>query len=326
MAYEFLGLDVEVPFGPADGAINGPNMESIVHHIRQTLESPLEITRWGSVTFNGGEGNGPTYGQVYYHNKLTGQTVNSLGLPSVGIAVMESYFPGLLMEAEERGKTLIPGISPAKGEDPLSVLPEMAERLVEAGAKRIDVNYSCPNKVVEGGGREPILSHDIETMEEVDQAVVGRVGPDIWVIRKIAPLVGDKKALIPETAEYFSRVSGQVAISFNTVGGQSILTENGEPALDLPDNLGGLSGPATRVIGRSMLSEFRSRLPLSVQIDSPLGVDSGDEVYERTEVGGANFTSGVTLFIENEGRGIDYRQTGVQVTREFFDKKQAAFG
>lgn len=323
MAYEFLGLDVEVPFGPASGAINGPNVDSIIEHTRQVLASPLEVTRWASATMNGGEGNAPLYGRVYYHNSITGQTVNSLGLPSVSIDVMEKVFPDLQKEADDRGKAIIPGVSAAKGENPLEVLPEMAERLVAAGAIRLEVNYSCPNKVEEGGGREPILSHDLETMEEVDQSILERVGLDIWLLRKLAPLVGEKKRLLSATAGYFSTVSGLVAISFNTIGSQAILTEDGDPALDVPGNLGGLSGPATRVVGRNMLHEFRSRLPASVQIDSSLGVYDGAEVYERTEVGAANFTSGVTLFLQNEERGINYRQTGEQIRREFFARKEA---
>ena len=294
---EFLGIEAEIPFAPAAGAINGPNVDSIIEHTRQVLRSPLTFSRWASATYKGGEGNEPKYGRAYYHNPLTEQTVNSLGLPSVSIDTMEQIYPDLEKEAEDRGKVIIPGVSAAAGDDPMHVLPEMAERLVAAGAKRIEVNYSCPNKIVEGGGREPILSHDLETMMEVDEEVIKRVGTDIWVVRKIAPLVGEKRELISLTAQYFAKAAGKIALSFNTIGGQSILTEYGELALHVPNNLGGLSGPATRLVGRDMLAAFRSLLPESVQIDSALGVYSGKEVFTRVDEMGANISSGVTVFL-----------------------------
>lgn len=324
MAYEFLGVEAEIPFVPGAGAINGPNVDSIVDRTQQVLRSPLTFSRWASATYNGGEGNEPVYGRVYYHNRLTGQVVNSLGLPSVSIEVMEEVFPDLQKEAEDRGKVLIPGVSAAVGDDPVQVLPEMAERLVEAGASRIEVNYSCPNKITDEGGREPILSHDLEQMQEVDELIIDRVGLGVWVVRKLAPLVGERKKLIAPTAEYLSQVPGLVAISFNTVGGQSILTEEGEPALGVPNNVGGMSGPATRLIGRRMLQEFRERLPESVQIDSALGVYDGAEVHERVDVLGANIASGVSIYFDNEERGISYEQTSRRIADQYYAAKEAA--
>ncbi len=324
MSYEFMGIEMEIPFAPASGAINGPNVDSIVDRTQQVLRSPLSLSRWASVTYNGGEGNEPKFGRVYYHNKVTGQTVNSLGLPSVSIEVLEQVYPDLHAEAEDRGKTIIPGVSAAVGDDPLEVLPEMAERMVESGAKRIEVNYSCPNKVTEDGGREPILSHDLETMMEVDERIIARVGLDIWVLRKIAPLVGQRKSLIVPTANYFAQAPGKVGLSFNTIGGQSILTEEGDPALDVPNNVGGLSGPATRPVGRNMLRVFRELLPASVQIDSTLGVFNGADVHERVDEMGANVSSGVSIYWENEERGIDFYRTGLYIADGYYAAKEAA--
>lgn len=57
---EFLGIETEIPFAPAAGAINGPNVESIIQRTREVLASPLTFTRWASVTYSGGEGNAPS--------------------------------------------------------------------------------------------------------------------------------------------------------------------------------------------------------------------------------------------------------------------------
>jgi hypothetical protein len=77
MSYEFLGHETEVPFCPSAGAINGPNVESIKRLNSLVLASPLDFSRVASITFNGGFGNGPKHGRVYYHNPLTGQTINA---------------------------------------------------------------------------------------------------------------------------------------------------------------------------------------------------------------------------------------------------------
>lgn len=319
MSEIFKEYNTDFPFGPAAGAINGNNREEVEIKIKDSLRSPAPITPYGSITWYGGVGNAPEYGGVYYHNQATGQTVNSMGLPNIGIKDAEVMHPELQIIADAEGKMLVPSMSPGKGEDPTEVLPDMAYRFVKAGAKIIEINYSCPNKIVEGGGREAVLGNDLETMFEIDDKVIVSVGEDVIVIRKLPPYVGDKKVLIPDVAKGFSKVKGKVVLGLsNTVGGQQILTELGDPALRVPGNLGGLSGPATVEIGRNQLRQFRELLPKRIGIISCLGVTTGYEVHRRVSEMGADLAAGVTVFIENEThRGMTYGQTAQEIAEQY---------
>jgi len=242
-----------------------------------------------------------------------------MGLPNISIVEAEAMHPELQELADAEGKILAPSMSPGKGEDPTEVLPEMAHRFVRAGAKVIKINYSCPNKIVGGGGREAVLGNDLETMFEIDDKIVATVGEDLIIVRKLPPYVSDKKILIPEVAKRFSNVRGKVVLALsNTIGGQYILTELGDPALNVPGNLGGLSGPATIEVGRDQLRRFRELLPHHVGIISCLGVTNGQEVYRRVDEMGADLAEGVTVFIENEThRSMTYGQTAQELAEEY---------
>jgi dihydroorotate dehydrogenase len=319
----FAGYEIDFPFGPAAGAINGPNAEEIRNKIRDVIRSPAGFALWGSLTWTGGLGN-DHYGRTYYHNYLTGQTVNSMGLPNVSINQGVKIQRELGKEAEAEGKPLIPSISPGKDEDPLVLLPGMAYALADSGAKIIEVNYSCPNKIT-GEGREPILGYELDTMLEIDDAIARAVGHHVLIIAKLPLYVAEKRALIPAVADGFGRARGRRALGLsNTLGNQQILTEFCEPALDVPGNLGGLSGPALKETARDQLVEFRSSLPEEVRILSYNGVDSGREIYHRVDELGADLAGGVTVLWENEKRGQSFGQTLTELAEEYAEEPSGA--
>jgi dihydroorotate dehydrogenase len=312
--YDFEG----VPFGPAAGAINGPNEEEIRVHIKDVARSQAEAVKWGSLTWNGGLGNAEIFYPVYYHNPATGQTVNSMGLPNVGhdrgLALQREMQP--IVEAE--GKPLIPSFSPGKGEDPFEVLPQMAYDFAEAGTKILEVNLSCPNKILEGEQREATLGHDREIVDELDDRIRAEVGSAITIIYKEPPFVGEHSLLMPRVEEFYHRVHRKTAANFsNTIGGQRIPNESGDPALGVPGNLGGMSGPYTKEAGRRQLRELGPRLPKAIGAFSCLGVDSGYEVFYRVDELNADYTEGVTLFWENQKHGISFGQTMHRVAEEY---------
>lgn len=315
---EFAGYEIEVPFGPAAGVLNGTNEELLVERIKDCIKSPVGIVPFGSNTWEGSVGNEPVYGVVYYHNEKTGQTVNSMGLPCVGFKKAKELYPELQKVAEGAGKPLVPSVSPGRGEDPARVLPDMVEGFAEIGAPAVEVNYSCPNKIADGGRREPILAFDIDQMEEIDREIVNCVGDSIVVIRKLAPYVGPHKSLIPKVGEMLARADGQVWVSLsNTIGSQRIPGQLGEPALKVPDNLGGMSGPYTAEMARDQLERFKKVLPQRIGVISCNGVMDGQEVFHRTEHLRADLTGAVTLYFENERHGISYGETGKRVAEQY---------
>ena len=314
----FAGYDVEVPFAPAAGVLNGANEELLEQQISDVIRSPAGVVIPGSFTWLGGLGN---EGTVYYHNKMTGQTANSMGLPNISGPRAAGLYPKWKEIGDFYGTPVMPSVSPGKGEDPTKVLPDMVEMFVEAGAPAVEVNYSCPNKIDEQGGREPILGYDLEQMEEIDQEIVRRVGDAVVIDRKLPPYVGEKRLLIPAAGEIFSHADGRVVLSMsNTLGGQQVLTERGDPA----GNLGGMSGPATREVGRDQLKQFKDILPKDIGTISCLGVDSGKEVFHRVDELEADLACGATVFIENETLGISYGQTCQRIAEEYAEEVEAA--
>jgi dihydroorotate dehydrogenase (fumarate) len=315
---EFAGYEIDVPFGPAAGVLNGSNQELLVEQIRQCLRSPVGLVTFGSITWEGGPGNEPEYGVVYYHNEGTGQTVNSMGLPNIGFHAAQRLYPEMKHFADEAGKPLVPSVSPGKDEDPLEVLPRMVEGFAEAGAPAIEVNYSCPNKITGEGTREPILAFDLEQMQEIDEEVVHRAGTDITIIRKLAPYLSDKRTMIPEVAALFTEASGDVWLNLsNTIGNQHVLDEMCEPGLKVPDNLGGMSGTYTGKMACDQLKRFREVLPREIGIISCNGVINGAEVFRRVHDLGADLTGGATVYLEWEKYGVSYGETGQRIAEAY---------
>ncbi len=309
---EFLGHEVDFPFGPAAGAINGVNIEEILQKSREILRSPAGSLEIGSICMLRSTGN-ESYGRTYYHDARTGRTVNSEGLPNVGVETAEdTVVPYLSRLARDQGKPLVVSVSSTKDEDPTKVLPELAERVLLAGATAVETNYSCPSIITSGGGRKPILGFNPEKLALTHDAIAARIGDALW-IEKLPPYIEENTFIVSAVLEALGRTrwANYLAIS-NTIGGISILDDTGKPALDVPGNLGGLSGSATSEVGMQQLQMMRKKIPVEVGIISSLGIKTGKDVLDRKDAG-ADFTTGVTRYFE----GGNYGRTTLEVVHEF---------
>jgi dihydroorotate dehydrogenase (NAD+) catalytic subunit len=201
----------------------------------------------------------------------------------------------------------------------------MAYQFAEKGAYIMEVNYSCPNKRGQEGVREPMLGHNLEAMWAVDGKIQDAVGPDILVIRKLPHYSRKHPEFLAPVIEGFAKMTkgknaGRIAVgASNSIEDELVTTEDGEPALDTPDHLGGLGGPATQPDARSELAYLREGLPRSIGIVSMLGVNSGAEIYHRTNELGADFTEGATILLENYEKGISFGDTIRGLAREYYD-------
>src|SRR5206468_10755600 len=135
-----------IPFGPAAGAISGLNIEEIKRKILDVAASDAAFVKWGSVTMFRNLGND---GKTYHHNEVTGVTSNSIGLSNPGLNVALQVQKEMQPQVEAKGKELIPSFSIVAGEDPLKILPVMAAKFANIGVKRMEINYSCGNKLSE---------------------------------------------------------------------------------------------------------------------------------------------------------------------------------
>jgi len=322
---QFAGFDIEVPFGPAAGAINGPNEALVVQQLRQVILSPAGFALAGSFTMEGGEGDAH-YGRTYYHNTRTGQTVNSMNLPNVGVKAAENIYRQLAPYAADHDKPLGASVSAAAGEDPLKVLPEAVYRMLAAGAHFVEANYSCPNKRTSDGDCEPILGYDPDAVGETRNAILQQIGYNQAFGEKWPSPVYGNEQIIGKLALSLHKSKGGVyyVSGPNTIPNQRLYDETGKPALEVPDNLGGMSGPATASMARAVARRLDHDLPFGVLVVSTNGVISGQEVFDRTNQSGVALTAGVTIYFENEAKGVDYGQTGVRITEEYMAASEAA--
>lgn len=307
----FLGYEVDFPYGPAAGAINGPNLDTLIQHSRQIIRSPAGALMIGSICLNPSNGN-DHYGRTYYHDPVTGETVNSMGLPNIGMETAEnSAIPYLAKLADANGMPLIVSVSAAAGEDPNRILPELAERALLAGATAIETNYSCPNKFY-GGSSEPVMGYDANMVADTHDSIARKIGDAPW-IEKLPPYIDEKAFILRSVIEALSGVRyANFVATANAIGGVQLTDESGRAALDTPGNVGGLSGPATANIGLQQLQVLRRKLPIEVGIISTLGVMTGQDVLERFD-NGADFAMAVTRYFE----GGDYGRTTAIVLDEF---------
>lgn len=144
------------------------------------------------------------------------------------------------------------------------------------------------------------MGYDLETMLELIDSLDYQVGEGQRLGLKLPPyLSNDERSVATDLAEVL-RASDvfKFIVTANTIPNQEPLNEQGEHILTVPNGKGGMSGPATKKIGREQLEFWKTHLADSVDIVSALGVDSGQELRTRLELG-AVAASGVIFLWES---------------------------
>jgi dihydroorotate dehydrogenase len=329
---EFAGYDIELPFGPAAGVLNGVNEEKLIEQTIDCLRSPAGLVWMGSFTLNPSLGNEPVYGQVYSHDQTTGKTINHMGLPNIGFDRARKIYGELKKVADEYGKPLIPSVSLGRSELAPEVLPQMVEGFAEAGATIVEVNYSCPNL----GGKDwhQILGYDVRKMQDADKAITDRVGEDVIISRKLPPY-GENLIDTGNNAAYvFKKAPGVKILNLSNTKPSRVAyyelveSESGKDKykdfMNQINGLAGESGPALAKVGLAQLAQFKRVVSYesNIHLMSCLGVMSGQDVLERQQLG-ALASSAVTLYIENETKGISYGETGVRMAEQYLEAQES---
>ncbi|HSX47073.1 MAG TPA: hypothetical protein VLF87_03755, partial [Patescibacteria group bacterium] len=296
----------------------------IRERLDDVLVSPATVGNLGSIPDRYNEGNG---GTVYYHDTVTGETVNSIGLASLGIDALKPVITEYSQKFADVGKTLIVGATTLRGQDATVVLPELMEQIFEAGAQRAEANYSCPNIVLLGGGRKPILGYDPEAVFETRKAIVARIGSDVKWQEKLPPYVGENAYLMTEVAGLYvpNKRLGRVGVTgFNTIP-NVILERGGKPVLRIEaeidgevvvSNAGGLSGPVVFDSYAQLQQDFLALLPEDVPFIAAGGVWSGESVLARKSDERVVAVTGVSRFWEGENAGQSFGRTATRMAEE----------
>lgn len=300
--YEILGWDLESPLVNAAGSINGTNPESILEEVETLADTGIGAITVGSFTVPSQEGHAAKYGEpVYYHDASNGKTYNSMGLPNIGLEAAVALAPEILARAN--GKPVIlsgsPTMSPEHGGS-VEQAKRLAYELLDTGVNLVEINVSCPNIVTEGGGRKPIMGYDLETMEELVEALDEEVGEEQRLGIKLPPYLTDEElATAKRLGRLLNAISvAQFLVTSNTIPNQEPINEAGEHVLTVPSGKGGMSGSATKEVGRDQLRLWKGLMGDSVDIVSTLGVTTGQELATRLELG-AMAAGGVTFLWES---------------------------
>jgi dihydroorotate dehydrogenase len=310
--YKLGGADLDSPLVNAAGSINGTSPENILHEVDELAATGIGAITVGSFTVPRQEGNVITYGEpVYYYDVKKGRTYNSMGLPNLGLDEAIKMAHEIVRHGDAGGKPVIFSVSPTLPSEEIGSPSEQAAQLTyrffdEAVVEFVELNVSCPNVVMEDGTRKPMLGYDPEGIATLIDAIrrgVGRPSGGLGI--KVPPYLTDEQdQLMPEiaTAIVDSKLFSFITTS-NTIPNQVPKDRSsGKDILSVPNGAGGMSGPATKDIGREQLVKWKNLVGDRIEIISTLGVDSGQEIAQRRRLG-AVAAGGVTFLWENQNWG-----------------------
>ena len=308
-SYSFLGKELESPLINAEGSINGTVKEEILNRFEILANSAIGAITFGSITIPVQTGNEAKFGgPVYYHDKEKGETYNAIGVPNISLKDAILLMPELLAIAHERGKPVMVSMSPtlATSEigDSFQQTKVLVHEFLNTGVDGIIINTSCPNIVTSDGQRKPMLGYDLEGMQRLAFELVPIIGTDRRVGLKLPPYMADEdKKKVPVLANLLkSQDIFSFIVTSNTIPNQIARDEKGNAILSVPGGAGGMSGPATRELGRDQLKMWVDELKGEKDIISTLGIGNGRELARRIELG-ANLGGGVTFLWESSNWG-----------------------
>ncbi len=308
--YSIAGNDIETPLVNAAGSINGTSRELILRETDILASTAIGAITVGSFTVPKQIGNEAVYGSpTYYHDKKTGATYNSMGLPNIGLTAAKYVVPEVIKIAHAKGKPVIASVASTLESKKIGSSYEQLVSLVYemqlTGVDMIEVSPGSPNTVTNDGGRKPLIAYDLEGMHELIEELAPWAnvsGSKLGL--KLPPYVSDEqKSTMVDIAKLLNNKKVfDFIVTANTIPDQIVLNGNNEPVLSVPNGSGGMSGPVTKEIGREQLSLWRQLLDDSIDIISMLGVDSGKELAIRRQLG-ASAAGGVTFLWESDNWG-----------------------
>jgi dihydroorotate dehydrogenase len=268
---------------------------------RLCMSAATRITT-GPVTLHPRPGNG---GQVYAYNPISRASINSLGLPSLGLEKLSRYvLPPMIQSCNAARKELRVSI--------VGFSVEEWEALIigcwESGVRHVELNFGCPN-VWGPEGRKPMPSYDPELAMAIFDSILATVkymgGLNVGV--KLSPVEDDR--ILSELADVLM-ASGIVSevVSSNTIPDQSLMMDNGSHGLGFTvggdssiKNIGGLAGAP--LLKRSVLNVgmLRTWLPQDIRIIGCGGIFSGVDVQKYLQAGVAGFEC-ATAYVEQGPR------------------------
>ncbi len=228
---------------------------------------------------------------------------NSFGVPSknpqewmADIAKAQSYL--------QNGQVMVVSINgtPGTGEDIIADYVRVAQMAVEAGAKIIEANYSCPN-VASGEGS---IYADAEFSAKISREIKKNIGSVPFMI-KLGNLknFADLEKVVVANAPFVDGIAGINTIKMN------VYDENGQQALPGKNRLGsGLCGNIIRDIAQNFtenVAKIRETNNFDFIICGVGGIMTADDFQNRLS-SGADIAMSATAAMWNPLLAHEFKQ------------------
>lgn len=259
------------------------------------LKTGASIIVLGSYTLEERPGNpGPNlYADRDDHHLLSG-SLNSYGLPNLGIEYLRSWLPDFMKRAKELGVKVRVSIAAFSVEEFLKSVRVLSEFY----DGDIELNLGCPN-VWHGTVQHRIMSFDLETMQSVVAGCRVYVGPE-RLGAKLSPY--SDPWMIGQAWEVLMGSQIATIVTMNTFANAVIYDpETAKALIDVPNGYAGYAGDGSLPMALGQVRQLanlrheamrRETLKHVVRIEGVGGVSSGYAAHQMYMAGADGVLSG----------------------------------
>ncbi len=246
----------------------------------------------GPMTVLPREGNS---GETYYYHPRSRWSLNSRGLPSLGMKTFVEVIRTCAAIVRGYGKQLrvtVAGFEP----DEYAFLAETA---FKAGADAAELNLGCPNVWGEDGTQKPIPSYHPPLVREILRRTAIQLGPGRRVDVKISPVPNAVLNLLATEFDNAPQHIVENVVAVNTLPNRDLPREDGRHALNHSggNHLGGLAGAPLKEEALRVAKQLRAMLTPSIGVIGVGGIFTGRDALELLKAGVCGLQVG-TAFLE----------------------------
>lgn len=280
--------------------------------LRAQVIGSFSDTEWGG-TDSSGEKN------VFWWDEENQAAYNAFGLRNCGRKAASEFLPDSIKAVKDAGQLAVVSVTALASENPVRVLPDLAEWAFDMGADRVEVNGSCPNQELHS-----LLCENTDKTAESIEAIRARVGSDQYLQLKVSAL--DRQTIRRYCTDYRLAINGVAAIN-NCRRLSPINPATNRPSIEVNEGFAGQSGPIICDLARTNLEMwlqeegYRREGGFGELYDvwSIGGVDSGKEVFEREQLGASMIGGAQAFYRAQKPYGVVQRWV-----REYNEAKLAA--
>jgi dihydroorotate dehydrogenase (fumarate) len=306
---EIAGFRIDCPVMNAAGSCR------TIEEVKSLARSCISLIVVSSFTIEEREGN---KGETFWVGGINGEatkdifSLNSRGLPNLGIEYCKRAIPEMASVAHKAGKLLcisVAGFTPQE-------YATLAKLAFELGADIVELNLSCPN-IWKHGVQERVACFDPNLVREILKSVQEAVRPGAKVFVKLSPILDSY--LLKEVADAISQFDiVKAVVSINTVPNTLLFDKEGQSRITAGGGLAGLGGPAVKPIALGQVSQLRSFLPKRIIIVGCGGIMVGQDIKEM-ERAGAPACQICTLLLKGETKPEDWPDIFTRLMSQYYE-------